>query len=101
MKNMLSFIHAEYLNDFSVADIAEAANISKSSCDKMFRKMLQKSPLEYVIDYRIDRSIEQLSEGASVTEAALGCGFKSLPYYSRMFRKKTGYTPSMYRKMLL
>ena len=101
MKRMLNFIHTEYLNDFSVADIAEAANISNSSCDKIFRRMLNKSPLEYVIDYRLDRSIELLAQKATVTEAAFGCGFRSLPYYSRMFRKKTGYPPSKYQKMIL
>ena len=100
LKRMIGFIHDEFRSEISVLDIADAANISKSSCDKMFRRVLSQSPIEYLTDYRINQSISLLSDGATITEAALSCGFGTLPYYSRVFKDKTGSTPSAYRKML-
>ena len=42
--------------------------------------------------------MELLRKNMTVTEAALSCGFNTLAYYSKIFKKVTGRTPLEFRK---
>lgn len=57
--------------------------------------------MQYVIEYRIQRSIEllQLSE-RSITEIAYEVGFNSTSYYINQFRKTMNSTPLRFRREL-
>lgn len=100
-KNILQFIRASYFNDISLNDIARSGNISKSQCNRLFQRIFSCSPFEYLTNYRISRSQEYLSdEKYSITDVAGLVGFNSMNYYTTVFKKHLGYTPSQYKKML-
>lgn len=101
MKIML-FIKKHYHETLSLSDIADAANISKSSCNRIFRKTLEMTPFEYLLDFRINRSKQMLSHSLqSITEIAYSCGFHDASYYCKTFRKHVGLSPQKYRSKVL
>ncbi|WP_150273990.1 AraC family transcriptional regulator [Paenibacillus tepidiphilus] len=99
MKRMLNYVHLHYAEKISLEDIARAGQLSRSECCRYFKKMLHQSPLSYVIDYRIQRSLLLLRQpDANVTDVAYLVGFNSTSYFIDVFRKVRGVTPLAYKK---
>ena len=99
MRQMLNFIHENYSGNVLLKDIAGAAGVSEGECGRCFRETILESPVQYLIRYRIDQAKELLTlSERSVTEIGLDCGFSDASQFIRHFRKRTGMTPSEYRK---
>lgn len=98
MQKMIAYVHANYNKEIHVADIAAAGNVSEGECNRSFRELVQKSPAQYVLFYRISQSMMLLRESAeSVTDVAIACGFNDTSYFIRCFKARTGVTPHMYQ----
>lgn len=99
LKAMLSFIHEHYHEKIMLADIAEAGYVSKRGCSGLFLKYLYKTPIEYLNDYRLQKSIELMkSTDMTILEICIACGFSGASYYSEIFRKNFGKSPTEYRR---
>lgn len=99
IRKMLSFIHEHYEKEIHLEDIAAAANVSKGECCRCFQAMVRKSPNQYLLNYRISKSMELLrGTEASVAEIALRSGFQDASHYIQLFKKRTGQTPREYRQ---
>lgn len=99
IRRALSFIEANYSNKIDLCLIAGSIPISKGECCRVFRKVLRQSPMEYLGDYRIRRSLPLLSvKSLSMTEIAQLTGFSSSSYFAEIFRQRVGMTPSAYRR---
>ena len=80
-------------------DIARAGQLSRSECCRYFKRILKKTPLSYVTDYRIQKSLILLQQAESnVTEVAYQVGFNSTSYFIDKFRKSMNMTPLTYKK---
>ncbi|MGL5433964.1 MAG: helix-turn-helix transcriptional regulator [Lachnospiraceae bacterium] len=100
-EKILLFIHSDYLYDICLGDIAKSGNISKAECNRLFQRTLSCTPFEYLTKYRISKSQEFLGdESYSITDIAGLVGFNSVNYYTTVFKKHIGYTPSQYKKLL-
>lgn len=99
LKSMLSFVQEKYGERISLADIAAAGNVCKSKCCAIFREQLRKSPVEYLNEYRLNKSVELLTNtDKSILEIAYDTGFSNSSYYTEIFGGRFGCTPSQYRK---
>ncbi len=99
LRNMIFFIHKYYAEKITLEEIAEAGNVCRSNCCKIFQKLLHKSPITYLTEYRIAKSLELLNNSAmNVTEIAFCCGFSSTSYYIKKFRHMMGCSPLQYKK---
>jgi AraC family transcriptional regulator, melibiose operon regulatory protein len=99
MKQMLNWIHLHYAEKIMLEDIARAGQLSRSECCRYFKRILKKSPLNYVIDYKIQKSLVLLQQPESnVTDVALRVGFNSSSYFIDKFRKSMHMTPLGYKK---
>ena len=98
---ILSFIHTNYKYDISLYDIAKSGSISKSECSRLFQRVFSCTPFEYLTNYRLLKSQEYLRDKTySITDIAGLVGYNSVNYYTTVFRKNLGYTPSQYKKLL-
>lgn len=99
IKQMLSWIHLHYAEKISLEDIAKAGHLSRSECCRYFKRILNTTPLNYVMDYRIQKSLQLLrNQESNVTEVAYQVGFNSTSYFIEKFRKTMNMTPLVYKK---
>ncbi|PAD66744.1 AraC family transcriptional regulator [Bacillus sp. 7586-K] len=98
MKQMLNWIHQHYAEKVLLDDIARAGQISRSECCRYFKRILKKTPMKYVTDYRIQKSLILLQQfEANVTDVAYQVGFNSTSYFIDKFRKTINMTPLAYK----
>ena len=82
-----------------ISGLAAAGNISKSECCRFFKKVMRQTPFEYLLRYRIQKSVPLLlSAEMNVTEVAEAVGFVGPSYYSEIFRRWMDCSPTEYRK---
>lgn len=82
----------------TVATIANQLNMSPSYLSDMLRQETGKSAIDHIHDHLISEA-KNLLLGADLTvsQIAYQLGFENPPYFSRLFRKETGFTPVAYR----
>ena len=98
-RNMTNYIHENYSAKISLDDIAEAGQVSKSTCIRLFHKYTGKSPIDFLNSYRLQVSAEQLANSSQqITEISFACGFGQPSYFNRLFLKEYNITPNQYRK---
>lgn len=98
-RNMTSFIHEHFGSKIGLEDIAEAGQVSKSTCIRLFHKYTGKSPVDFLNNYRLQMSAEKLvTTSEQITEIAYACGFGQPSYFNRLFLKEYNMTPNQYRK---
>lgn len=98
-RNMVSYICQHYTERLSLADIAASGNVSRSKCCSIFKYYLQQSPVDFLNHYRLEVSCNLLKHSdLTITDIAVACGFNHLSYYSKLFLRSYGCTPSQYRK---
>ncbi len=98
LRGLISFLHAHYREKVTLEDVARQVNLSKSECCRFFKRQMGKPLFDYLLDYRIGKSLALLKSGRTVAEAAAGSGFSNPAYYAKVFRARTGRSPSQYRK---
>lgn len=93
------YIQQYYRKSITVADLAEMCYLSESRFSHMFREITQKSPMEYIIDIRIQKAKDLLQNSdLSISEIGTISGMENLYYFSRLFKSRTGLSPSEYRR---
>ena len=84
--------------ELNLIELAQQHNVSYSFFRKMFKKYTGVSPGQYILQLRIARAKELLvSSDKSIKEISYELGFQSIYYFSNMFKKKEGLTPSNFR----
>lgn len=93
-------VHERMVEHWSIDQMARLANLSTSRFAALFKNEFGVSPTEDLIRQRIDRAKTLLSNArVSVREISLECGFESVHYFHRAFKKRVGVTPKHYHKM--
>ena len=98
---MMAFIQENYAEKLTLEEIADSAAVSTRECLRCFRTAIRQSPMEYLIEYRVQKAKKLLeSTDLSITDIALQCGFNSNSYFTKLFHRICGKTPNAYRKEL-
>lgn len=99
IKHVIVYMKKNYQNPITLSELAEVAGLNREYLCRIFRQIIGKSPIQFLIEYRIERSKKYLlSPSGNVTDAALSSGFSDLSYYIRKFTELNGVTPMQYRK---
>ncbi len=99
-KDMVSYIYQHYTEALTLSDIAAAGSVCRSKCCIIFKRYLQQSPIEFLNSYRLEVSRGLLKDtSVSITQVAFACGFNHLSYFSKLFLRSYGCTPSEYRNL--
>lgn len=99
VQRMLAHIHKYYTKETSLEDICNAGQVGKTKGTKLFDQYLHMTPVEYLINYRLEIASRMLIDTKdSVTDIALLTGFSDSSYFAKIFRKRLGYSPLEYRR---
>lgn len=99
MRVLQTYIHKNYREHISLADIAAAGHISRGECCRVFKRVEKQSPVQYLTRFRLEQSLKLLtSTELSVQEIARQVGFGTGSYFTERFREELGSTPSEYRR---
>lgn len=98
LKIVYEFIESNFQRPISLEEMALKANLSKAAFCRYFKKMTQLTFTEFLNQYRIEQAKRLLKSDKNVTETCFECGFESLSYFNRIFKKVVGKNPIQYKK---
>ncbi len=98
----IRFINENYPAKISIPDLARLEGVCVTSYNLLFKKQMGMSPTKYIIKLRIEHAITLLeSTNLSIEEVGESCGYPDINFFSRMFKKHVGISPSSYRKQIV
>lgn len=98
----IAFLREQYNGNYSLEDVARVANLSPYHFTRLFKAQTGKTPFEYLLDIKLEKAREMLQANRlTVTEVCFSCGFNNLSHFTTVFKRKTGMSPSGYRKEFL
>ena len=102
MENVRKYIMRHFADtDFDYKALCRESGLKYSHFSVLFSSTYGMSPVKYVTKTRIDYAKELLITGRyAVTEIAEMCGFSDVYYFSSVFKRQTGISPSEYRRSL-
>ena len=85
----------------TVNALASQLNLSPRYLSDMLKQETGKTAIEHIHIYLVNEAKNRIrTEELNISEIAYGLGFENLPYFSRLFKKETGISPSAFRKTL-
>jgi AraC-like DNA-binding protein len=94
----LSLLHDSPERRWTVGDLAAAANVSRSVLDERFRRVVGRSPIRYLTEWRMHLADELLaSTDLGVAAIARRVGYESEEAFSRAFKRARGSSPAHWR----
>ncbi|MDD3787151.1 MAG: response regulator [Petrimonas sp.] len=100
LQRVTDIVYREMQNsDFSPSLLADKLCLSLSQLNRKMTAVSGYNPSSYILKMRINKAKKKLAqEDIPISEVADQCGFYDLAYFSRTFKKQTGFTPSQYRR---
>jgi len=99
---MLDYIEQHETDVIRLEQLAEVSGKSPSQAERLFRKATSLPPYRYVLNRKIELACQLLIEtGMSVRDIASYLSFEDEFYFSGLFRRKVGVSPTQYRKQNL
>lgn len=97
----IEYIQNNFAQKITIDDLAKNAKMSRSLFIKQFELYTKKTVNDYVINTRIEKSLNLLDSNYSISYIAQECGFFDSSHFSRYFKKVTGKTPLEYKKSVI
>lgn len=95
----IELLHDRYLEDLSVANVANGVGVHPVHLARSFRRHFGCSPGEFTRFCRLERAARMLSQSdCSLSEIALEAGFGDQSQFSRAFARDLGISPGEYRR---
>lgn len=99
VEKALSYIASHFSSDLSLETVAQQVNISPYYLSKLFKEAEGVNYIEYVTKLRIEYAKNELGYSQkSIKEICHESGYSDPNYFSRIFKKWTGLTPTEYRE---
>ncbi len=99
LRRAVGYIEQNLPNPLYLDDIARQACLSKFHFCRMFKKHIGITPIQFMLNRRIDRAKLLLRRPEfTISSVAIRTGFCDLSEFNKQFKKATGITPSVYRK---
>ena len=99
MAQAVRMIRERSCRHLRVAQLAEELGLSRRAFEQRFQKALHRNPKQEIMRYQMERAKSMLSNtDLPMSKLAKECGFKSVAYFSRAFRRQFSLTPRDYRR---
>ena len=99
VKEAIRYIGEHYGEKILLTELADAVHVSKSELCRCFGRVMQTTPMDYLIQYRVSEAARLLSSTQEpVTQIAMMTGFDSAGHMGRFFRRQMGCSPREFRR---
>jgi YesN/AraC family two-component response regulator len=99
VRKVMAYIHENFTRALSRQELAAYAGVSERHLNRCFLQETGVAPLTYLNRYRIQQAKSLLEQGQlRVTEIMGMVGFSESSYFTRIFRREVGISPSEYKK---
>ena len=99
IRRAIDYIEENYQKDISLNELSEELNISSYYFSKLFKDETGEGFVEYLTRRRVDEAKALLKDPEkSIKEIGIACGYSDPNYFSRIFKKATGITPTEYKE---
>lgn len=89
---------SHYQDPVTLDELSAQANICKRECQRVFKSVLGLTPSQYFEQYRLSLSVSLLlNTRESIIDISGKCGFQSPSYFTKVFHKRYGLTPTEFR----
>ena len=95
------FIDSNFANPIDLDTIADNASFSKFHFIRLFKKIYNQTPHQYLISVRIEKAKLLLQTEVEITHVCFSVGFDSISSFTGLFKRITSTTPSFYRQLQL
>ncbi len=101
IEQIMDYIRQNYATLLTVSQIAERYEIDRRRLSYLFERHVGMSPIQYLIECRMRKAKELLHIcECPVKQVAESVGYADSLYFSRAFKKQTGFSPSEYRESM-
>ena len=98
LRDLRADIHETYFNNWKIGEMAKKMGLSTSRFASLYKNEFKISPTEDLIQTRIDQSKKMLaSSKVSIKKVSAACGFESVHYFHRAFKKRANITPKHFQ----
>ncbi|AEI43312.1 AraC family transcriptional regulator [Paenibacillus mucilaginosus] len=99
IKTALHYIHEHYQRTIRLKDLCLLTNMSEGHFCRVFRSVMQYSPIDYINKYRTQQAAKLLERtDKKIAAVAMDTGFENISYFTSVFKTHMGVTPSQFRK---
>jgi AraC-like DNA-binding protein len=98
IKKAVQFIEANYSRDITIDNISKYVGLNRNYFSSLFKEKIKISPQQYLINYRINKACELMTnEALSISDISRSVGYNDPLGFSKIFKRVKGYSPRDYR----
>ncbi|WP_444995945.1 hybrid sensor histidine kinase/response regulator transcription factor [Aliikangiella sp. IMCC44359] len=102
MQRLIDTLAVNYKDSkYNLSSLSNDMFMSKTQLSRKLQAISNKTPIEYLKEYRLERAIPLLSEGTTLSEVSYACGFSSQSYFSTCFKSYFGKTPKQFQLSII
>ncbi|WP_082795415.1 response regulator transcription factor [Alkalihalobacillus trypoxylicola] len=99
IQNLMNYIHSHYMKPLTLTNVAKHFHFNPSYLSNLFATHNKESFIEYLNKIRINEAKKLLRKnGLTIAEISETVGYSDHSYFCKVFKKKTGFSPSKYKK---
>ncbi|WP_232827045.1 AraC family transcriptional regulator [Chitinophaga deserti] len=99
LHKLRSYVNRHVSGDIRLSDASAIVNMSRSTFARFVKLHTGMNFTDYLLDVRINMAIHQLKSGSPIPDVVASCGFNSVSYFYRVFKKSKGITPAEFREL--
>lgn len=98
---VFNYVKANFKEEITLHEIADLVSMTIPSFCRYFKKMTNKTFVQFLNEYRLVHASKLLAEQPlTIADVCYECGFNNFSHFSKTFKAFTGHSPSEYRKQL-
>ncbi|TBL69289.1 response regulator [Paenibacillus thalictri] len=102
IKLVVAYLHENYAQpELSLSDVARRYHMNKSYLSQLFKQQVGENFQSYVTRIRLDQAKQRLRRNEPVNEVCFAVGIDNVSYFSQLFKRWMGVSPSDYAKELI
>ncbi|MCU0339891.1 MAG: AraC family transcriptional regulator [Spirosomaceae bacterium] len=101
LRKVYQLIDEQHHRKIEIEEVAQMCHLTKAAFCRYFKKLTRLTFTEFLNHYRVNQAKKLLLQDKNVTETCFECGFESLSYFNRTFKKITNENPLSFKKRYL